>query len=107
MTYRSARSSSLRGPNSFSRWAEQLRAAEILQAAVSRDVLLDIFFDHPRQFLEQRLVGQRGHVVIVGGENSLEVGKLIEDAGAERIEWDLDFAEQPGNKIVDFASYER
>ena len=57
--------------------------------------------------LSRGFCGQRGHVAIVGGENPLEVGKLIEDAGAQRTEWNLDFAEQPGNETVDFASCQR
>ena len=86
---------------------EQLRAAEVRQAAVGRDVLLDILFDDLRQFLEQRLLRKRGHVHVIGGEYSLQVGDLSDDPGAERAERNLDFAEQLGNQTIDFASCQR
>ena len=48
-------------PEQFAEMAEQLRAAEIGQAAVSRDVLLDFLLDDLRQFPEQRFLRQRGY----------------------------------------------
>src|SRR5208282_2043875 len=111
--------------------AKQLRAAERRQAAICRGalpdvivdyllqfpeqrhrrkrghVLLDVILDDPRQFPEQRLGWKRGHVRIVGGENLFQVRKLIEDPGAERVEWNLDLGEQPGNEMVNFTSFQR
>ena len=91
----------------FAEMAEQLRAAEIGQAAVCRDVLLDVLLDDLRQLLEQGLRRQRGYAEVVGRENPFQVGKLSEDSSAERAEWHLDFAEQLGNQAIDFTSGER
>src|ERR1700722_14283175 len=87
--------------------SKQLRAAEIRQAAVGRDVLLDVLLDDLRQLLEERLLRKRGYIDVVGGENPLQVGDLSEDSGAERAERNLEFAEQPGNETIDFSSRQR
>jgi len=111
---------------------EQLPAAELRQTPVSRrralpgvivdyllqfpqqrlgwkrgHVLLDVILDDLRQFPEQRLGWKPGHVHIVGGENLFQIRKLIEDPGPERVEWNLDLGEQPGNEMVNFTGFQR
>src|SRR5579863_8424048 len=67
----------------FTKVTEQLRAGEVGQVAVGRDMLLDVPLDDTSQFLEQRLLRKRGDVHVVGREDSFEVGELGEDPSAE------------------------
>ncbi len=86
---------------------ELLVALKVREAAVIRDVLFDVFLNDLRQLLRERPGRKPGDVGVVGGENLFEVGKLIEYSGSQGAEWDLDFVEQPGNEVINFASCQR
>src|SRR5208282_1478933 len=90
----------------FEQMIAQLLAAERRQAVVCRGVSLDVILDYLRQFPEQRLGWKRGRVRVIGGENLFQVSKRIEDSGSERAQRNLDLAEQLGDELVNFASFQ-